>query len=355
MKQPSALLTTLHKQGYIIIPSFLNPSELDSLRTATANLTSLARAGSWPHIRTVGKQFPPWPSTAPPPEEGGIWGVQHLLHPDLPISASDRAAFIRLYFSEKILAVVHELLQTSPATKEPGGGEHDDGNGVLVMELLNLLVRPDKPFSLRWHRDDIPPTASPEDELSRLTAASIPIPPTSNSLSLPKYNHTQWNLPLYSDSSLFLIPHSHARTRTEIERSADPYADSLPNMLQVNLQAGDIAFYDNDILHRGVYEADKERMTLHGSVSCVSVNVGGSGSNAGASNGGSESNAGAGTSNKRARNVLQHGVGEWVDRCDFGGVLREARLEIAEGMRRRLVEMGRENSGGKDLGFSLSG
>lgn len=338
-KEPSPLLQTLHKQGFIIIPSFLSPSELTALRNATANLTSLARAGSWPHIRTVGKQFPPWPSAAPPPEEGGIWGVQHLLHPNLPISAADRAAFIRLYFSPKILGVVHELLQTE-ANPEDG-----DGDGVLVMELLNLLVRPDKAFSLRWHRDDIPPTATPEEELARLTAAS-----PSKSNSVPKYNHTQWNLPLYDDSSLFLIPGSHARARTETERSADPYADSLPDMVQVRLKAGDIAFYDNDILHRGVYEADKERMTLHGSVSCVVRDGTGSGST------------------KRARNVLQHGVGEWVDRCDFGGVLKEARLvqggkegeeeedgkliKVAEGMRRRLVEMGRENS---QVGFSLSG
>ncbi|KAM7215075.1 phytanoyl-coa dioxygenase [Rhypophila decipiens] len=315
---PSPLLANLHKQGFLIIPSFLTPTELSTLRNAAANLTSLARqGGNWPHIRTVGKQFPPWPSVAPPPEQGGggIWGVQHLLHPSLPISASDRAAFIRLYFSPRILAVVRELLQTTTGEKEDGGEEK------LVMELLNMLVRPDRPFSLVWHRDDIPPSASPEEEVSRLTAAGG---------GSAKYNHTQWNLPLFDDASLILVLGSHARARTEQERNADPYEEELPGQIRVDLKAGDIAFYDNDILHRGVYESHKERMTLHGSVSVA--------------------RAGAG----RARNVLQHGVGDWVDGCDFAAVLKEDRENrgVAEGMRDRLVRMGRESG---DVGFSLSG
>ncbi|KAM7202516.1 phytanoyl-coa dioxygenase [Rhypophila sp. PSN 637] len=306
---PSSLLANLQKNGFIIIPSFLTDLELSTLRSAAAKLTSLARQGNWAHIRTVGKQFPPWPSA---PEQGGIWGVQHLLHPSLPLSASDRAAFIRLYFSPRILDVVRELLQ-------PGEGR----DGELVMELFNMLVRPDKPFSLVWHRDDIPPSASPEEEVSRLTAAA------AAAGGAAKYNHTQWNLPLFDDSSLILVPGSHARARTEQERNADPY-EELPGQIRVDLKAGDIAFYDNDILHRGVYESDRERMTLHGSVSVAAAG------------------------SKRARNVLQHGVGDWVDGCDFGAVLKEDRENrgVAEGMRNRLVRMGRESG---DVGFSLSG
>jgi hypothetical protein len=36
------------------------------------------------------------------------------------------------------------------------------------MELYNLLVTPDEDFELRWHRDDIPSTASVDEELERL-------------------------------------------------------------------------------------------------------------------------------------------------------------------------------------------
>lgn len=106
---------------------------------------------------------------------------------------------------------------------------------------------------------------------------------------------------------------------------ADAYEREMPGQLVVELEAGDVVFYDNNILHRGVYDSGQERMTLHGSV----------GHRAGGK--------------ARARNVLQHGVGEWVARCGFG-MLEEGMRERAEGMRTRLVEMGREEGG--QMGFS---
>lgn len=184
-----------------------------------------------------------------------------------------------------------------------------------------MLVRPDKDFALSWHRDDIPATCSAEEERERLVPATE-----------ARY-HTQWNLSLVdNDTSLVLVPKSHTRARTDEERAADLFEPNMPGQLVVQLNAGDVAFYDNNILHRGVYSSKRERTTLHGSVGHV----------AGASSG------------KRARNVLQHGVGEWVERCDFSALGErgvEAR-EAAEGMRERLVRMGAEN---KDVGFSLNG
>ena len=54
----------------------------------------------------------------------------------------------------------------------------------------------------------------------------------------------------------------------------------------------------------------------------------------------------------RARNVLQHGVGSWVDRCDFSGLEDEKLRARAEAMRARLVKLGRESG---DVGYSLTG
>ena len=89
-------------------------------------------------------------------------------------------------------------------------------------------------------------------------------------------------------------------------------------------------FYDSSILHRGVYKCidpmtETGRTTLHGSVSL------------------------AGHGRQRARQVLQHGVGEWIDKAEFrlGGEAGDS----AEGMRKRLVEIGR----GDNLGYSLNG
>lgn len=282
----------MHKQGFVIIRQILNPSELHTLREAAARATSLARSGQWPHIRTVGKQFPPW-DTVPGP--GGIWGVQGLLDPALP----GHDAFAASYFGEAVLGVAKELM---------GCGDAD-----LVMELFNMLVRPGRDFELRWHRDDVPPEATAEAEMARLRE--------------PEW-HTQWNLALLDDDdSLVVVPGSQARARSEAERAADPYEPDLPGQVVVHLDAGDVVFYNNNILHRGVYDARRERMSLHGSVGHV------------------------GGGRLRARNVLQHGVGAWVDRCDFGGLSGRER-ERAEGMRERLVRLGRESG---DVGFSLQG
>ena len=94
------------------------------------------------------------------------------------------------------------------------------------------------------------------------------------------------------------------------------------------MKGGDCVFYNNNILHRGKYTSGKERMTLHGSMGHV------------------------GGSKLRARNVLQHGIGEWVDKIDLSG-LGEEEKKRAEGMRERLVKLGRESGG--DVGFSLQG
>ncbi|KAH8884646.1 hypothetical protein GQ53DRAFT_386070 [Thozetella sp. PMI_491] len=291
----SPLVAALERDGFVIVPSLLSTEQVSALRAAAAHITSIASAGQWPHIRTVGKQFPPWPTT---PSEDGIWGVQHLLHPNLPIPPAERQAFLELYFGPELLGVSKELL----------GCSDDD----LVMELCNMLVRPGAPFELRWHRDDIPAEATPEEELERLAEPAW---------------HAQWNLALYDDDSLVVVPGSHRRARTEVERSAAPYEPSLPGMLKVALKAGDAVFYDNNILHRGVYDTQRERMTPHGTFGH------------------------AGGDKARARNVLQHGVGAWVDTCDFADLGSDKRV-LAEAMRERLVRMGRENT---NVGFSLVG
>jgi hypothetical protein len=70
---PAALRASLNRDGFVVIRQILTSTELTTLHAAATEATDLARAGRWPHIRTVGKQFPPWPTT-PGPE--GIWGVQ---------------------------------------------------------------------------------------------------------------------------------------------------------------------------------------------------------------------------------------------------------------------------------------
>ncbi|KAH7389903.1 phytanoyl-CoA dioxygenase family protein [Pyrenochaeta sp. MPI-SDFR-AT-0127] len=277
----------LDRDGFVIISASLFPSfDIEALRIAASRIVEAARSGQWPYIRTLPKQFPPWPQDP----SNGIWGVQHLLHPSNP----DHAIFAKSYFDKELLQYVAALI----------GCDKED----LTMELYNMLVRPDKNFSLRWHRDDIAVTATSEEELERLEK--------------PAY-HAQWNLALYDDSSLVLIPHSHKRARTETERNADPYEPNLPGQVTVHLKAGEVAFYNNNILHRGVYDSSKERMTLHGSIGTTLAG------------------------GERARNVLQHGVGDWAKDDDFGDLALDM-ANRARTMRERLVEMGKKSG---DVGF----
>ena len=305
-------LEALRRDGFVVVRNLLTPSEVTHYREIATKATTLTRTGNWPHFRTVPKQFPPWPTTPPPASEGGIWGVQHLMHPEMP----GRDSFARCYFSESILAVAEELMGvTGSGNTEP-----------LVMELFNLLVAPEtKDFELRWHRDDISEHATAEEELTQLAAKA----PGG------RQSHCQYNLALCPDASLIVVPGTHKRARTQTEREADPYASYLPDQLVVELQPGDAVFYNSNILHRGVYKGKSEggvetRLTLHGSI-------------------GLKAEGGEGDEKKkvRATAVLQHGVGAWVHRDDAAFGIGER----AERMRANLVEMGT----GEGVGFSLQG
>ncbi len=62
-------LAHFREQGYLVIGHAVPPDLFESLRQATARVTARTRQGDWPHNRDAG--------------DGDIWGVSHLLHPDL--------------------------------------------------------------------------------------------------------------------------------------------------------------------------------------------------------------------------------------------------------------------------------
>ncbi|TKA74489.1 hypothetical protein B0A55_06453 [Friedmanniomyces simplex] len=287
---PEQLRAALARDGFVRIPHAFSPEDLARFRTAAQHAAARARAGQWPFVRTVPKQFPPWPVSEATTE--GIWGMQHLLHPSM--ADEDRRVFAESYFGDTMVAAVTALL--------------DCKRGDLVMELYNMLVCPPKDFALRWHRDDIGPDVPPDIELERLQEPMM---------------HAQWNLALYPDSSLVVVPGSHRRSRTEKERNADPFEDNMPGQMTACMEPGDIVFYNNNILHRGVYDRKSERMTLHGTMGLQ------------------------GADPARSRNILQHGIGDWAGECDFSDLPGEM-ATLGREMQGRLIGMGR----GKDVGFS---
>jgi len=326
-QEPLSYLSRLQQDGFVVIPNLLPPHLLLASQASCKYLIQRTRPGGfWPHVRTVPKQYPPWPKYETPDQDLNIWGIQHLLHPSL---TNLRDIFAEIYFSNEVLTVVKQLLADPNSSSSSGPQPVADAD--LVMELFNLLISPtttscpaQQAFQLEWHRDDIRPTATAQDERTLLSEKA----PRGRQL------HAQYNIALTADSSLLVVPGSHRRARTDTERSAGRY-DALPGEVHVHLEPGDAVFYDSNILHRGVYEGIRDgselgRMTLHGSVGLK------------------------GYGEERGRQVLQHGVGEWIGRpgAEFANIQDVGKRRRAEMMRMALIEMG---SGRGDVGYSLEG
>lgn len=128
------------------------------------------------HSRLVGVQFPPWHPT----ENPDIWGVQHLMHPDL-----HEPVFAEWYGSPKLQEAVCQLLGTKPEELQLGMCTSVYYKGhfciltITVTELFNLLVNPKGcDYDLTWHRDGVAAEATEEKE--------------QEILKFPHYG-TQWN------------------------------------------------------------------------------------------------------------------------------------------------------------------
>lgn len=282
----------IEQLGFSVIRNFLTPEEVSKYLAASERLIAHARAGNWPHVRTRGKQFPPWPQDFTP----DIWGVSGLLHPDLGDLSKP---FHDLYSDDKMLDIVGDILQI--------------GRGDISMELLNMLINPLSDFELDWHRDTIKPEVSTEQE--------------ADELLVEPYAGTQFNLALTEDSCLIVVPGSHKRVRTpeEREKTVDESRrkERISGEMVVELHPGDLVFYNNNILHRATYKAENKRITIHGSYGNVHKGE------------------------SRAKGVLQHGVAEWLPRLESKN---DNLMMLAE----KLAQLAKKFEG-VDLGYALDG
>ena len=106
-----------------------------------------------------------------------------------------------------------------------------------------------------WHRDVRPDTDGPLEPLLEDQRANGPA-------------HVQWNIALYEDQHLHVVPGSQRRLTQQIETSHLERESvgtlPLPASRRVELGPGDGVVYNNAILHWGSeYSAAKKRRTLH--------------------------------------------------------------------------------------------
>ncbi|OBZ91380.1 hypothetical protein A0J61_00567 [Choanephora cucurbitarum] len=293
----------LKENGFVIVDNLIPKDMFERLKEACDRVVERARKGDWK--RLVGTQFPPWT------EGTDVWGVQHLIHPDL-----QEPVFAEWYGCTRLLETVQQLTNAKHNELQLGNNltlqalhfypKLSSMNTYMrfYLELFNLLINPqDSDFDLTWHRDAIKAEASEQEEAEKL--------------SIPHYG-TQWNTALYEDACLYVVPNSHRRVRTESERNItlhDPKSNKMPGQLKVVLRPGQTVFYDNNILHRASYVCSQKRATLHASMGTIE--------------GG----------HYRASCILQHGLG-WMKTDAFKDTLPASLLQPLANLLKMAEEAG---------------
>ncbi len=226
------------EEGYLVVPQVVPPEQLDRVRAAYEHLVACRRA--------IGSR-----DRKPDDPPGGAWEISaqprlHLNRPPLADQLDARAAAaVDVWLSEGAYRVSSDLL----GVEDPG---------VTEMMLMCNPMRDHGPAP--WHRDLHPIDTAPlEGYINDIVEGG------------PRY--IQWNIPLYDDSVLWVLPCSHLRFNTDDENRrllADPRVP-LPGAVQTHLNAGDGVVYILPILHWGSNYSTRLRRTIHGGFSTFTL------------------------------------------------------------------------------------
>ena len=222
------------EEGYVVLRNVIPVEELDALRASYEILVERQKA-IWAQERK------------PDDPPGGVWETSAqprlLLHhsPLVDLIDKDTASAVEIWLHENTQGASSELLGVSDAA-------------VTEMMLMCNPVRDRGPA--HWHRDLYPPYGAPlQGYVDDIIEAG------------PRY--VQWNLCLYDDDVLCVIPGSHARlnTKRENEQLRTNRSIPFPGSVQTHLNAGDGVAYILPILHWGSNYSTKMRRTIHGGFS----------------------------------------------------------------------------------------
>ena len=217
------------EQGFLVLPQVVPPQHLERLRAQSEQMVE-RRKLSWAAER--GPDDPP----------GGAWetSAQPRLHVGAPPELIDRqtAGFAEFWLHDNTLGTSAQLMQMPQAA-------------VTEMMMMCNPVSDRGPAS--WHRDIHPYDTAPLQGYIDHIAENGP-------------RYVQWNIPLYDDDVLWVVPGSHLRLNTPDEQrqlDRDPRLP-LPHAVQTHLKAGDGVVYITPILHWGSNYSTRLRRTLHG-------------------------------------------------------------------------------------------
>ena len=220
------------EEGYVIVRQVVPPDQLEELRRVYEILVDRQRA-IWARDRAPGD----------PP--GGHWetGAQpRLILTSLAgeIDASTAGA-IEIWLHENVQGASSRLLGVEDAA-------------VTEMMLMCSPVRDHGPA--RWHRDFSPGHSSSVMGYAEDIRENGP-------------RYVQWNLTLYDDDVLWVVPGSHLRPNTpeEVEQLRRNDRAPLDSGVQTHLAAGDGVAYILPILHWGSNYSTRLRRVIHGGFS----------------------------------------------------------------------------------------
>ena len=172
-------------EGYVILRHCIPPEMLDAVRTACEKMVDRQRA-IWAPQRTL---------DAP---AGGVWetAAQPRLHLQTMGNQVDAetALAVEIWLHENLQGVSSELLGLEDAA-------------VTETMMMCNPVRDHGPA--KWHRDFYPPYCAPLQSYADDILENGP-------------RYVQWNIPLYDDNVLWVVPQSHIRRNTEEEIAKSP-------------------------------------------------------------------------------------------------------------------------------------
>ena len=223
------------EDGYVILRGVIPPQQLEGLRRAHEVLVERQKE-IW--ARERGPDDPP----------GGVWETH--AQPRLNLGAladqidAQTIGGVEIWLHENMQGVSSRLLGVEDAA-------------VTEMMVMCNPVRDHETAGHRgWHRDFYPPHTAPLQGYADDILENGP-------------RYIQWNLPLYDDSVLWVVPGSHARLNTAEENAAlnSDARTPVPGAVQTHLTAGDGVAYILPLLHWGSRYNAKMRRTIHGGFS----------------------------------------------------------------------------------------
>ena len=223
------------EEGYVILRQVIPPHQMADLRRAYELLVERQKA-IW--ARERGPDDPP----------GGVWETN--AQPRLNLGAlaghidAQTVSAVEIWLHENTQGVSSRLLGVEDAA-------------VTEMMLMCNPVRDHETADHRgWHRDFYPPHTAPLQGYNEDILENGP-------------RYVQWNLPLYDDSVLWVVPGSHVRFNTDAENAAlnKDASTPLPGAIQTHLAAGDGVAYILPLMHWGSRYNANMRRTIHGGFS----------------------------------------------------------------------------------------